>query len=48
MKRKSRKIKEMMDFIEFIRETTKFLSDAQYLEENQTTSYLKYNILDSR
>lgn len=31
MKRKSRKSKLIMDFMEFIRDTTRFLRDAQYL-----------------
>lgn len=31
MKRKRRKMRLMIDFIEFIRDTTRFLSDAQYL-----------------
>lgn len=33
MKRKSRKSKLMMDFMEFIRDTTRFLRDAQYLNK---------------
>lgn len=32
MKRKRRKIREMIDFMEFIREMTRFLRDAQYLD----------------
>lgn len=31
MKRKRRKSRLMMDFMEFIKDTTRFLRDAQYL-----------------
>lgn len=41
MKRNRRKIREMMDFMEFIRETTRFLRDAQYLDRNQTSHLCK-------
>lgn len=37
MKRKRRKMREMIDFMEFIRETTRFLRDAQYLDNHTIT-----------
>ena len=36
MKRKRRKSRLMMDFMEFIRDTTRFLNDAQYLRAENT------------
>ena len=38
MKRKRRKSKLMMDFMEFSRDTTRFLRDAQYLKDRQAGS----------
>lgn len=35
MKRKRRKSKLIIDFMELISETTKFLKDAQYLEKRR-------------
>ena len=38
MKRKRRKRKQMIDFIELIKETTRFRRDAQYLQNPNTVA----------
>ena len=46
MKRKRRNSRLMMDFMELMRETTRFLSEAQYLtERNHTYPFFKYAVL---
>lgn len=41
MKRKSKKSRLIIDFIELISETTKFLKDAQYLENRDNAEHLQ-------
>lgn len=50
MKRKRRKMRLMIDFIEFIRDTTRFLSDAQYLSitTNRGRDWVHLNSVEIR
>ena len=43
MKRKSRKRRLMIDFMELIRDTTKFLKEFQYLEKGEHSEYKDCN-----
>lgn len=43
VKRKRRKSKLMMDFMELMRDTTRFLRDAQYLTESNHTHFCVYS-----
>lgn len=44
MKRKRRKSRLIIDFMELISDTTKFLSDAQYLENRDSAGPLSVTL----
>lgn len=48
MKRKRRKSRLIIDFMELIRETTKFLRDAQYLGNADITEALAVGLCKTR